>query len=115
MLGCFPAPDGSLERHDMRLSNEYIDEIKSQAARQFGDGVDVYLFGSRVDDDKKGGDIDLLLELSRRPDDLAQKITRLNGALQLKLGLQKIDIVVHTPGQPRLPIHAQAKQHGVLL
>ena len=46
----------------MRLSQRYIDVIKSRFKEFFNDG-DIYLFGSRVDDNKKGGDIDLYLVL----------------------------------------------------
>ncbi len=44
----------------MRLSSKYINVIKKYFHIFFGEG-DIYLFGSRVDDDKKGGDIDLYL------------------------------------------------------
>ena len=36
----------------MRLSNRIVDIIKKSVQNSFGD-VDVYLFGSRVDDEKK--------------------------------------------------------------
>ena len=44
----------------MRLSDKYINTIKKYFFDIFGEG-DIYLFGSRVDDTKKGGDIDLYL------------------------------------------------------
>ncbi len=53
--------------------------------------ADVYLFGSRVDDGARGGDIDLLV-LSRKID-LMTKLDIL-GDLHLSLGEQKIDVVV---------------------
>jgi hypothetical protein len=40
---------------------------------------------------------------------------RLNGRLQQQLGSQKIDIIVHTPNQPLLPIYTVAKETGILL
>jgi len=46
----------------MRLSKYYIDSIKSVFTSVFGTG-EIYLFGSRVDDSKKGGDIDLYVEV----------------------------------------------------
>lgn len=53
--------------------------------------VKVYLFGSRVDDAKKGGDIDLLI-LSETPVDFDQQ-SAVYWSLQEALGEQKIDIV----------------------
>jgi uncharacterized protein len=45
----------------MRLSKRLIDIIKKSIYSSFGD-VDIYLFGSRVDDSLSGGDIDLAIK-----------------------------------------------------
>lgn len=44
----------------MRLSSHEIESIKSVANNVFGENAVVQLFESRVDDTKKGGDIDFL-------------------------------------------------------
>ncbi len=46
----------------MRLQDFEISSIKSAANHVFGQGSKVILFGSRVDDDVKGGDIDLYIQ-----------------------------------------------------
>ncbi|MHB8266261.1 MAG: hypothetical protein ACYDC7_10125 [Acidithiobacillus ferrivorans] len=46
----------------MRLSPEQINQIRQSAAESFGPEARVWLFGSRVDDSKLGGDVDLLVE-----------------------------------------------------
>ena len=46
----------------MRLTSEQIKAIKDTTYSVLGEGSRVILFGSRVDDAKKGGDIDLLFE-----------------------------------------------------
>jgi uncharacterized protein len=51
----------------------------------------IYLYGSRADDSKKGGDIDLLV-LSEKLT-FADKITLLAG-IKEKLGEQKIDLII---------------------
>jgi hypothetical protein len=45
----------------MRLSTDQIQAIYQAATTAFGQGTSVWLFGSRVDDAKRGGDIDLLV------------------------------------------------------
>ena len=42
----------------MRLTTDQIQAIRDAASSTFGDKAAVWLFGSRVDDAKKGGDID---------------------------------------------------------
>jgi len=51
----------------MRLAPADIVAIKAAAAETFGDDAVVRLFGSRVDDRRRGGDIDLHLEVSDLP------------------------------------------------
>jgi predicted nucleotidyltransferase len=43
----------------MKLSNDSMLTIKQAVTLIFGKDAKVYLFGSRADDAKKGGDIDL--------------------------------------------------------
>lgn len=45
----------------MRLQKQIINKLKSAVQYGFGD-VDVYLFGSRADDSKRGGDIDIAID-----------------------------------------------------
>ena len=49
----------------MRLDDKTREIIKSEVASQLGAGSVVRLFGSRVDDAQRGGDIDLLIEPGR--------------------------------------------------
>ena len=46
----------------MRLSNDTIKLIKQGISSCFGN-VEVYLFGSRADDNKTGGDIDIAIKI----------------------------------------------------
>ena len=48
----------------MRLQGFEISTIKSAASHIFGNGSKVVLFGSRVYNDVKGGDIDLYIQPS---------------------------------------------------
>ncbi len=74
----------------MRLTTEEISHIKS-TIREFDPEARIYLFGSRVDDTKKGGDIDLLI-FSETLTERDKRRIRLR--LYDKLGEQKIDILI---------------------
>ncbi len=43
----------------IRLKEEYLKIIKQSAIKVFGWGVKIYIFGSRIDQNKRGGDIDI--------------------------------------------------------
>jgi predicted nucleotidyltransferase len=99
----------------MRLTDTQVRIIKTQAAECFGPNAHVWLFGSRVDDDARGGDIDLYVELSEPIDDDAWRVLRFNGALQQAFGAQRIDVLTRGPSEPLKPIHETAKRSGVPL
>ena len=96
----------------MRLTAEEQKRIKQQVSNVFGKGSKVFLFGSRVDDAKKGGDIDLFIEAEHLINEAEQKITLIT-QLQLALGDQKIDIVLAKDAN-RL-IEQEARNKGELL
>ncbi|UQB43252.1 nucleotidyltransferase domain-containing protein [Thiomicrospira microaerophila] len=75
----------------MRLTPHYQTVIKNTFLDVFKQG-EIYLFGSRVDDTKKGGDIDLFIHVEDSADLFEKKITFL-AKLKRQLGDQKIDIV----------------------
>lgn len=78
----------------MRIKAEEAEFIKQTAKECFGDKAKIYLFGSRVSDNKKGGDIDLYIETKSNNEVFEKKIKMLK-ALYNKLGEQKIDIVIN--------------------
>lgn len=74
----------------MRLSKEEIHTLKQALAKQDA-AAEIYLYGSRVDASKKGGDIDLLI--------ISKKITRedltaIRWAFFDKFGEQKVDFLI---------------------
>lgn len=74
------------------------------------------LFGSRVNDNALGGDIDLYIEPEIIDPD-AVVDARLNALVQLHkaLGEQKIDLVINRRQGTALPIYEVAKRTGVVL
>ncbi len=75
----------------MRLSPKYKKVIKKHFYKIFKKG-EIYLFGSRVDNNKKGGDIDLYLVINEHINLFEKKIKFLS-RVKRELGEQKIDIV----------------------
>lgn len=98
----------------MRLTDDQITAIRNSAAEAFGPQAQVWLFGSRVDDTKKGGDIDLYVVVPDTIDAWAAEV-KFSTLLWRRLGDRKIDIVVRAEGEPRRPIHKIAEETGVVL
>ena len=100
----------------MRLSDKQVEAIRTVVAEVFGEAAQIFLFGSRVDDTQRGGDIDLYIELPEMPEEQKQALeSRLWIRLQRTLGEQKIDVVTHVQGTPMRPIDQQARATGVRL
>jgi predicted nucleotidyltransferase len=77
----------------LRLSNFYQQTIKSTGLEIFGNDTKIYLFGSRADDTKRGGDIDLYID-TINTDNLFDKKIQFLTKLHKRLGDQKIDVVI---------------------
>lgn len=101
----------------MRLSDYYRNTIKQTAQEVWGNQVSVILFGSRIDDSKKGGDIDLLLQISGEEDlkTIVRKKINFLSRLDILLGEQKIDVIIATKENQYLKIVQTALQTGIKL
>jgi predicted nucleotidyltransferase len=101
----------------MRLSDQQCSIIRSAVAEHFGLDAGVWLFGSRVDDSQRGGDIDLYIEAATDDADaLVDAKLNFKVALYKQLGDQKIDVIIRRPGyKEALPIYEIAKRTGVKL
>lgn len=101
----------------MRLT-EYERITLRQLARDFfGSDVVVRLFGSRLDDGKRGGDFDLLIETKLLdPALIAHAHTRFLAGIYSRLGERKVDVLIDYPERRhRPPIFEQAHTVGVVL
>lgn len=99
----------------MRLTDTQRTIIREEIQRHFGVGARTLLFGSRVRDDARGGDIDLHIETEGSAEEALARELKLYAALQRRLGEQRIDIVVHRRGSPIRAIDAEARRTGVAL
>ncbi len=98
----------------MRLAKSTIDSIIELAKKYFHDDVDIYLFGSRVDDSKHGGDIDLYIASSSVTEPVRSKLA-FKVALYGVIGEQKVDVVFHDKSLMLKPIHEIALSEGIKL
>ncbi|MBT4287561.1 MAG: nucleotidyltransferase domain-containing protein [Deltaproteobacteria bacterium] len=96
----------------MRLTPVEVDIIKSTAKIVYKDAR-VWLFGSRVDDRKKGGDIDLFVDTTG-PAKLKDKL-RFLVLLEKKGILRKIDLIIKSPNLKNRSIFDTARKTGILL
>ena len=94
----------------MRLSNYEVESIKKTFLDIFEYGT-IYLFGSRVDDTRRGGDIDLYIETNSE-NVLLKKIKFLSKIKQI-IGDQKIDIII-SKDKTRI-IEKEALMYGIKL
>ena len=94
----------------MRLTPQHIETIKGTAALFWGEDAGVLVFGSRLHDQQRGGDLDLYIETAQP--DLLQTI-RCKVLLQDALDLP-VDLVVKPVGD-QSPISKIAKAEGVRL
>ncbi|PKY10189.1 DNA polymerase III subunit beta [Acidithiobacillus marinus] len=99
----------------MRLSPEQVAIIRQATAESFGPGARVWLFGSRVDDSKRGGDVDIMVESGSPIDAPAFLAANLSARLQRRMHGRKVDVLLLAPNLRHLPIHDIAKSEGLLL
>lgn len=99
----------------MRLHPDHIAVIKSVTAQVLGADASVRLFGSRVDDQARGGDIDLLIETTTPQPNRAVAAARVAARIERQLGERRVDVVLVDPLTPPQTVHAEARAHGVLL
>ena len=99
----------------MRLTPAQIDTIKSTAQAVLGPDVQVTLFGSRVHDDQKGGDVDLMMEVQQAIPEPALMAARVASRVSRSMHGRKVDVLLRAPNLQEQPIHRIAMQEGVRL
>lgn len=100
---------------EVRLDARSIDLIRQVVCTEAGSDTRVRLFGSRVDEQAKGGDVDLLLEMTQAPPNAARLAAAVAGRVSRALHGRRVDVLIDAPGLRRLPIHEVARRQGVLL
>lgn len=96
----------------MRISNTQAEQAVSIIRDSLGSDAAVWLFGSRTDDSKRGGDVDLYAE-SSLDGVLLNETVRAKIALNDLFG-RSVDLIVNNHRKFR-PIYQIAREQGVLL
>ena len=102
----------------MRLMPQEIAAIDLAARECFTPGSTVRLFGSRLDDARRGGDIDLLIEppMPLSPDEQVARRNCFIARLYRLLGERQIDVLIVSAGVPdERPVVRAARREGRLL
>ena len=96
----------------MRLTRDQISAILSTTTSIGGPDVEVLLFGSRLDDSARGGDVDLVIETDAGLSVLER--AQIKATLEERLGLPVDIVAVERQGQ-LTPFQRVAKSGAVRL
>ena len=97
----------------MRNSPKERASILQATEEVAGAGARDLVFGSRVHDDLKGGDIDLLVELPAPTQDALALSVRIAARIQRQIGLRKIDVLIADPATPDSALLRRARREAV--
>jgi hypothetical protein len=99
----------------MRLTERQAHDIVQLAHQLVSEQVRVHLFGSRLDDKARGGDLDLMLEVPEPIDNPALVAARFAAKVTRLMQGRRVDVLLSAPNLKRLPIHDIAFSEGRLL
>lgn len=99
----------------MRLNQAHVQALKQMIVEEAGPSARLHLFGSRLDDAARGGDVDLLLELDAPVAQPVPLIASVATRASRIMEGRKVDVLLLAPNLLRQPIHDIAQKQGVLL
>jgi uncharacterized protein len=95
----------------MRLTASEVSAIREETGR-LDPEAEVYLYGSRVDDAARGGDVDLLVISETLG---FRDVLRLRRRILDRIGWQQLDLLVRRRDQVNEPLAEIARETGVKL
>jgi len=99
----------------MRLSDFQVRQLVAIVEGVFPHTKHILLFGSRLNDEISGGDIDLYIEVFDELRHAAEIRKTLIAELRLALKTTAIDVLLFSQNLEELPMHRIAKETGICL
>ncbi|UTC68236.1 MULTISPECIES: nucleotidyltransferase domain-containing protein [unclassified Treponema] len=99
----------------MRLDEWSKNIIINAICKNFPEVFKIILFGSRADDGKKGGDIDLLVETPSEPSSAFREKINALAEIQTKLGERRIDLITSYGVEDKRLVVKNAYKDGLVL
>ena len=99
----------------MRLRPQDITAIRTAIYATAPDAGAIRLFGSRLDNDARGGDIDLMVDFENPVENPAVLSARLAVRVSRAVCNRKVDVILHAPNLMSSSIHQIALDEGVVL
>jgi len=99
----------------VRLTPRQLDLIRLVAKETLHVPYGLYLFGSRLEPEAKGGDIDLMLEFLEPCQEAFKLSSQFKAKVMMALGGLKVDVILKAEGFKHLSIHDVALAEGVQL
>lgn len=99
----------------MRLTDHQARSIRQLALEVAGTHARVRVFGSRLEDTARGGDVDLMLELPEPVANPALLAAQFSAKVTRLMHGRRVDVLLTAPNLMRLPIHDMAFKEGKLL
>jgi len=99
----------------MRLADTAQKIIRTEVYNLLGKDSRITLFGSRISDSEKGGDIDLFIQVPQQLKNRVEMECRLAARLYIKLGGCKVDILIKDSLTKMKPIYQHAINYGIIL
>lgn len=99
----------------MRIPTEAREALVQSVRRVVPEAKTIRLFGSRLDDDAKGGDVDLMVEFDHPVEHPAVLAARIAVQASRTLDGRRVDVVLKAPNLKECSIHRVAMTTGVAL
>ena len=96
----------------MRISTTQQKKICNIIYQLLSDDVDIRVFGSRLDDNAKGGDLDLFIQTPHIVEHPAAISAKIAAQVYRVMHGRKVDVLLQAPNLKITPIHHIARQKG---